>query len=261
MDAQRPPLERFVRRSGLCRSGCQPLAPTTRIWYHSGTTGVRSELRASGIRLCITGLVRNHAQHTITLPITGNQHHGRAYHTGTTSLQHNEPSYHTLHHGRLHDGASTTRLQDTRFAISKTKREWQSRSPDAERSSSADASAPRNVLKNRTISCAKRSAGTTCSALRSLSFGVSTAWADHICTGSHRHDGRSVALTRIGDHALHNGPRSVPRTSGITLPITGTQHNGPSYHALHHGQSAQRAVVPRRHNELSAQRALVPRQA
>jgi hypothetical protein len=46
------------------------------------------------------------------------------------------------------------------------------------------------------------------------------------------------------DHARHTGLLTEPRSSGITLPITGFQHNGPSYNSLHNRLSAQRAFVP-----------------
>jgi len=48
-------------------------------------------------------------------------------------------------------------------------------------------------------------------------------------------------------YARQNGPQSEPRTSGITLPTTCTQHNGRSDHTLHNELPAQRAVVPHRH--------------
>ena len=89
----------------------------------------------------------------------------------------------------------------------------------------------------------------------------------------HRHNGRSVGTTPLGnhacitgldlvphaahDHACITGLDLVPRSSGITLPRTGNPHNGHSYHALHNGPPAQRAFVLRLHNAPSAQRAVV----
>ena len=98
------------------------------------------------------------------------------------------------------------------------------------------------------ISRAKRSTAMPCSALRPATFGLPTACADHTRTVPHQHDERSGGTTRIWDHTLHNGPRSEPRASGITVPITGNQQNGRSYHTRHNGHSAPRAFVPRLHN-------------
>jgi hypothetical protein len=80
-------LERHVRRSGFCHSGCRPHVPATRTWNHTGTTGVWSGSRPSGITPSTTSLDLNHAQHTIRLPRTSHQDHGRSYHAGTTSHQ------------------------------------------------------------------------------------------------------------------------------------------------------------------------------
>ena len=103
-----------VRRSGLPRLGCQPHAPPLRHGITLARRGVRPPSRASGIALCITGLERNHAQHTITLPITCAPHNGRSYHAGTTGNPHNAPSYHTLHNGLLHDRAGITAIPQSR---------------------------------------------------------------------------------------------------------------------------------------------------
>ena len=70
------------------------------------------------------------------------------------------------------------------------------------------------------------------------------ACANHACIVPRLHNGRSVSITPIWDHAPQNGPSSEPRPSGITLPITGCPHNGPSYHTPHNGQSAQRGFLP-----------------
>jgi len=64
-----------------------PHLPTTPTCSHTGTTGVRSTSRPSGITQCIPGRNRNHAQHTIRLARTGAPHNGRANHT-----LHNAPS-------------------------------------------------------------------------------------------------------------------------------------------------------------------------
>ena len=100
---------------------------------------------------------------------------------------------------------------------------------------SAAASAPLSTFKKPTISRAKRSAAWACSALRHLSFGVPRACADHTAHDHALHNGRSVTITRIWNQAQHHGPLTEPRTSGITLPITGDQHNEPSSHARHNG--------------------------
>jgi len=185
VDAKRPPLERLVRRSGRVRSGCQPHPPTTPVWYHTGTTGVRSLSRASGITPCTTGLEKNHAQHTTTLPWAGLQHNGPAYHACTTGNPQNGRSYHALHHGRLHDGAGTTGLQEASFGSSIEK--GMATTCPGRRTAwcSAAASAPQQASKMPTISRAKRSAATPCSALRYQSFGLPPASADHPIRGSH----------------------------------------------------------------------------
>src|SRR5262245_37677376 len=66
----------------------------------------------------------------------------------------------------------------------------------------------------------------------------------------HRH-GTTPAQRVFGrNHAhLESRPGTTgfdlePRASGITFPSTCLLHNERSYHALHNGQSAQRAVVP-----------------
>jgi hypothetical protein len=102
---------------------------------------------------------------------------------------------------------------------------------------------PKKCVKNRTISRAKRSAATACSARWSLCFGLPPACADHTGTLPRRHNGRSVAITpstpsRPARRAF--GRHQVQHT--ITLPWPGTPHNGPSYHAgitgaLHNGPS------------------------
>ena len=76
-----------------------------------------------GSRPAQRALIWNHAQHTITLPTTGNPHNGRSYHAGTTSFQHNGPSYHTCTTGFGTTETGTTRLQEARFATSKPKKE------------------------------------------------------------------------------------------------------------------------------------------
>ena len=85
-------LQRRVRCSGIRHSGCHPHGMTTPARNHAGITGVRSEPRSSRITPCTTGLNRNH-------------------------VQHNEPSYHTLHNELsaqralvplLHNGLGTT---------------------------------------------------------------------------------------------------------------------------------------------------------
>jgi hypothetical protein len=133
-------LERFVRRSGRDRSGCQPHAPTTPSWYHIGTTGVRSGSRAAGSTPCTTGRARNHAplgshpaQRALhrTTPSTQSRCPEWARSTTglpptpyTTSLQYNEPSVqrafvpHTLHNGLQHDGGGTTGVPESRFTPS-----------------------------------------------------------------------------------------------------------------------------------------------
>ncbi len=50
----------------------------------------------------------------------------------TTGFPHHAPSYHTVHHGHLHDGAGTTGVQD-RGRLITSKRGCRPRSPDAER--------------------------------------------------------------------------------------------------------------------------------
>jgi hypothetical protein len=102
---------------------------------------------------------------------------------------------------------------------------------------SAAASAPRNAIKNPTISRAQRSAGTMCSASGRPPSGC-RPHAPTTPAHSHAlHDGRSVGTRPIWNHARHNGPRSVPRPA----------HD----HTAHNELSAQRAFVPR-----EAQRAL-----
>ena len=204
---------------------------------------------------------RDHIQHRITPSITGlhlhHAHRGARFPqqasrtTGvrttpcTTGKQHHGRSYHILHHGRRHDGAGTTGVQEAQFAASTAKRACQSRAPDAERFGVQPPRArPKNSVKKRTILRAKRSAGTACSALRHPAFGLPAACADH-----------SGRVPR-----RHNGPSSVPRVFGITrcttgvernhvqhmirLPRTGAPHTGPAYHVQHTTQSAQRACVP-----------------
>jgi hypothetical protein len=87
------------------------------------------------------------------------------------------------------------------------------------------------AVKMRTISCAKRSAAWACSAFRPLFLGLPAACIDHIRTEPHRHNGRSVGITHLWNHARHNALRYEPRHSGITLPVTGNPHHGRSYHA------------------------------
>src|SRR3954463_3467323 len=96
-------------------------------------TGVRSEPRSSGITHCITGVDQNHAQHTITLPITGTQHNTLSYHACTTSIQHNGPAYHACT-----TGVCTTEVAQQAFKMRNVphrikKKGCRSRSPDAER--------------------------------------------------------------------------------------------------------------------------------
>ena len=83
---------------------------------------------------------------------------------------------------------------------------------------------------------------------------VPPASADHPPMVPRRHNGRSVGITRLWDHALHNALLAEPRTSGITLPTTGDLHNGPSSHVRHNALSAQRAFVPHLAQQASAQR-------
>jgi len=45
------------------------------------------------------------------------------------------------------------------------------------------------------------------------------------------HNGPHSEPRPARNHAWHNGPHSEPRPSGITLPRTGNQHTGLSYHA------------------------------
>jgi hypothetical protein len=113
---------------------------------------------------------------------------------------------------------------------------------------SAAASAPNECTKNPPISRAKRSAATPCSALRSPSFGLRVACADHTLLVPHRHTERLVGTTHIWDHARHNELPSESHPSGITLPTTGNPHDGLPYHTRHHEHSAPRACVPRLHN-------------
>jgi len=56
------------------------------------------------------------------------------------------------------------------------------------------------------------------------------ASADHTRMVPRLHDGRSVTITPIWNHARQNGRRSEPRASGISSPTTGIPHNGRSYH-------------------------------
>ena len=103
----------------------------------------------------------------------------------------------------------------------------------AERWSSAAASASRTTVKKPTISCAKRSAATTCSATRSSSL------------ARHPH----APTTPSWYHAGRTGRDREPHPSGITQGTTG--HDREPRPA--HNQGAQ--------NVRAAQRALVPRPA
>ena len=91
-------LQRRVRRSGLGQSGCRPHGPTTPAWYHTWHNERSSVSRPSGITPCITGVNRNHAQHTITRPRTGAPHNGL--------------SSHARHNGRTAQRASVPRLTE-----------------------------------------------------------------------------------------------------------------------------------------------------
>jgi hypothetical protein len=74
--------------SGRQSSGCRPHAPTTPSWYYALHNRPSTEPRASGITHGTTCRDLNHAQHTIRLPITGNQHNRRSYHTRHNGHQH-----------------------------------------------------------------------------------------------------------------------------------------------------------------------------
>ncbi len=100
------------------------------------------------------------------------------------------------------------------------------------------------AFKKGPISRAKRSAGTSCSALRSPSLGLPAACADHTRMVPHLHDGRSVGITPSTES------RPPPRASIGTTPI--------GNHAAQNGRPAPRAFVPRLHNGRTAQRACVP---
>ena len=77
-------LQRRVRRPGRRRSiadrMCRP--------HHPGTTPAQRAFGRNhaplGSRPAQRASIWYHAQHTITLPITGMQHNGRSYHTSTT---------------------------------------------------------------------------------------------------------------------------------------------------------------------------------
>ena len=51
-------------------------------------------------------------------------HRTTGFHTTycTTGAPHNEPSYHTLHHGHRHDGAGTTGIPEAQFAASTSRK-------------------------------------------------------------------------------------------------------------------------------------------
>jgi hypothetical protein len=108
---------------------------------------------------------------------------------------------------------------------------------------------PSECTKKRTISRAKRSAATPCSALRSRAFGLVAACADHPRTLPHRHDGRQSVPRPPGitpcttgldlNHAHRESPfpqRALCTTSVPPTPcITCSQHNERLYHTLHNG--------------------------
>jgi len=87
-------------------------------------------------------------------------------------------------------------------------------------------------VKKPTISRAKRSAAWACSVLRSLSFGLRVACADHTGTELRRHNGAQSVPPPAHDHAQHNRLQSVPPPA----------HN----HAAQNRHAAQRACVPHR---------------
>jgi len=211
---------------------------------------VRSVSRPAGITQCTTGRDRNHAQHTTTLPRTGNQHNGPPYHTCTTGNPHTGRAYHTCITG-FGTPERAQRAFRKRNSLDHIEiKVCRPRAPDAERPGvQLPRARPKQCGKKPMIARAQRSAATPCSATRSP-----RSCATRI-RRPHRHSSTparraSIGTTRSGNHALHNGPQSEPRASGITSPITGNQHNGLAYHALHNGPSAQRAVVPHLHNEL-----------
>ena len=98
-------------------------------------------------------------------------------------------------------------------------------------------------------------------------FEPPTAWADHTGTVPHpapRAFGRQHAPHRTTPSTTSRSVGTTPSTESHTarrvvrrnhiqhtigLPITSTQHHGRAYHTPHNEQSAQRAVVPRLHNE------------
>jgi hypothetical protein len=130
-------LQRRVRRSGRRLSGCQPHAPATPARYHACITGLHLNHTQHTITHCTTRLQPNHTQHTIRLPIAGAQHNERSYHT-----RHNgqsaqrafvpRPAPRAWARRSRHDGRSQIAP-----AIQIRREACRSRSPDAERLSSA----------------------------------------------------------------------------------------------------------------------------
>ena len=99
-------------------------------------------------------------------------------------------------------------------------------------------------VKKPPISRAKRSAAWACSALRSLSFGLPAACAFHTHSVPRRHNGPQSEPRPLGTTPGTTGVHLNHAQHTITVPRTGNPHNGPSYHTLHNGQSAQRAFIP-----------------
>ena len=197
-----------VRRSGLRRSGCHPHAPTTPARNHAGTTGVRSEPRASGITPCTTGRQSE-----------PRQHHDQAAHNGHSAQRAFVPRLHNGHSAqrafvphpaqraparrRRHNGRSGSAI---RRITSKTG--CRPRSPDAERiavqpplsgprqrrelwvvTACRDAKKPRSrAPEGGRLQRRVRRSGRPPSGCR-------PACADHTCTVPRRHDGRSVGIT------------------------------------------------------------------
>jgi len=223
-------LQRRVRRPGRRRAHATRMRQPHQHSTTPSITGVRSVSRTFGITHGTTGRDLNHAQHTTTLPRTGAQHHGRAYHT-----RHNGPSAPRAcvprrHNGLLHDGVGTTGLQDARFAASHPKKERRSRSPDAERVGIQLPRARWNQLSKSHRSRARRGQ-LHCHVRRpEPSFGLVPASADHTGMLPRWHDGRLVGITHIWNYARHHGLLSEPGASGSTFHRTCFPHHGRAYH-------------------------------
>ena len=196
---KKPTISRAQRSAGTAGwAGWQPTRACSR---HDRTTPAQNHAST-------TRLDWSHAQHTTTLPITGNPHDGRSNHACITG---------NLHHGRGHPrsaqmikkGCATTLPQPPNGLP------FSSRKRAAIRVSKSERSRARSGRLERRVGWA----------------GVCGSHAPGM-TAPHRH-GTTLARRAFGrDHAQYT----------ITLRRTGTPHDGPANHActtsnLHHGPS------------------------